>query len=159
MQIISGVNHLWSKPPSGRVIHGQIVHQANPPRRICPRFAKNGENYHSTINLTNICHFNLPQPMPVTCHIHRKTDETQDMLRQTGESKSQTMTVTSTDKVMRHTVCKTLIATYQFFSSRYPLNDNIEMCNTAMEGEFCELSESVRLQNVRPLINSTDQFK
>ena len=54
------------------------------------------------------------------------------------------------------TVCKTLIATYQFFNSRYAHNDNIEMCNTAMEGEFCELSESVRLQNVRPLINSTD---
>ena len=29
-------------------------------------------------------------------------------------------------------------------------------CNTAMELEFCEISEFVRLQNFRPLIKSTD---
>ena len=54
------------------------------------------------------------------------------------------------------TVCKTLIATYQFFNSRHAHNDIIEMCNTAMEGEFCGLSESVGLQNVRPLMISTN---
>ena len=33
-----------------------------------------------------------------------------------------------------------------------------ESCNTAIERKFCELSEYVKYQKVRPLIKSTDVF-
>ena len=37
--------------------------------------------------------------------------------------------------------------------------ETTEMCNTAMEQQFCELSDFERFQNLRPLIKSADRSK
>ena len=37
--------------------------------------------------------------------------------------------------------------------------ETIETCNTAMERQFCELSDFEHFQNLRPLIKSADRSK